>query len=625
MSLGPAAYVFAAVLAYRLLLLLRLTDSASLLPTGSDMQFYDAWATRITQGEFTDHHAFYGLPLYPYLLAVLFKCFGHNVFAPALLQIVCDSGTAALIYKISVSCLRDLDSIAGVGNVRLRSLSGANGWIIGVLGAGAWAGFVPAEAYSIVLMPTALGVFGFWLVVWSIVDTQCIFRLWKCLGLGIWIGLLATGSAIILSVTPLLLAAVFLKSEKLTPGFRSWMRIRSAALLVVGIGVGSAPCWLHNSFVAKDAVFLSAHGGINFWLGNNPEANGYPHFPAPLRTSQSEMLRDSITIAESAAGRALKTSEVSAYWSAKARAFIRAQPVAWLKLLGVKLRNFWSAFEYDDVGVIDRLREEAVIPPGLHFGLLAALAIPGICFAVVAFPVSRWVAAALLVQIFAILPVFVTERYRLPVVPGLAIFAAFGLGFMWWSIARLRVRQSAIFLLLVLGGIAIVSGHSSDPAVWALRFYNTGVRAFDRGDLESAGANLQRAYAYAPGSAELNVALGNLHMARHDPAAAAHSYHDALRVQPENVRALTNLATLYLEASAWSPAETLLHQALVENAQNAKLHYLLARALAGRGDYVAAQSEVARALEIAPQQPNFLALQDEIKRDASNAPVVTQP
>ena len=108
-------------------------------------------------------------------------------------------------------------------------------------------------------------------------------------------------------------------------------RIQAVGLLLVGVIVGTSPCWAHNCFVARDPVFLSAHGGINFWLGNNPEATGYPRFPG-LHAGQGQMLRDSIDQAEAAAGRSLKRSEVSRYWSAKARDYIAANLAPWLGL-----------------------------------------------------------------------------------------------------------------------------------------------------------------------------------------------------------------------------------------------------------------------------------------------------
>ena len=74
--------------------------------------------------------------------------------------------------------------------------------------------------------------------------------------------------------------------------------------------------------MARDPVFLSAHSGVNFWIGNNPVATGYPRFPPGLHAGQEAMLRDSITTAEKRAGRNLKRSEVSAFWSAQAAAWI---------------------------------------------------------------------------------------------------------------------------------------------------------------------------------------------------------------------------------------------------------------------------------------------------------------
>ena len=143
--------------------------------------------------------------------------------------------------------------------------------------------------------------------------------------------------------------------------------ISALVLLFLGAAAGTSPCWVHNCLIAGDRVFLSAHSGINFWIGNNPAANGYPRFPPGLRAGQAAMLQDSIDAAESAAGHPLKRGEVSRYWSAKTRDYIERYPLAWLRLLALKLRTFWSVFQYDDLSIITILRDQKVTFPGIYF------------------------------------------------------------------------------------------------------------------------------------------------------------------------------------------------------------------------------------------------------------------
>src|ERR1041385_3871033 len=347
-SLGPVHFLFAAVFLFRLVVLLRLATSPLLLPSGSDMQFYDSWAKQMLHGHWTDHQAFYGLPLYPFLLAVLYRTFGYSPFVPGLFQACLDAGTAAVIYKITVRLL------TGDAN---SSRERAN--FAGILAAAGWCFFVPEQAYSAILMPTAAATFVFWLLVWQIIRTEAPPSPRRCCAYGLLLGFAAMGVAAILFLVPLFIAAIFVRQTKMAG------RAHAATLLIVGVIVGTAPCWIHNCFVARDPVFLSAHGGINFWLGNNPEATGYPRFPG-LHAGQGQMLRDSIDQAEASAGRSLKRSEVSRYWSAKARDYITANPGPWLKLLARKVANFWNAFEHDELGVIVNLREHRILFPGLH-------------------------------------------------------------------------------------------------------------------------------------------------------------------------------------------------------------------------------------------------------------------
>ncbi|HEY4758865.1 MAG TPA: hypothetical protein VIH43_09900, partial [Chthoniobacterales bacterium] len=299
----PLPYLFSAVLLVRLVALLHMAGSPFLIPNYGDMRFYDNWARRIVAGEIGEPLAFYGLPLYAYLLAAIYKLAGYGPFLPELLQACADAGTSVLLYQLAVRIFNQ------DGNTRVR------GEMIGILAALGWAFFEPAQAYAVILMPTSLFVFTFWLVVWLIVERDT-FPLPRILFfLGCLIGLIATGVATILFVTPLLLAAIFFKWRN-QEETKFWStRIIGILLLTSGLVCGTAPCWIHNYFLARDPVLLSAHSGVNFWIGNNPEANGFPKFPVGLHAGQASMLKDSINGAERAIGRPLKRSEVSAYWS----------------------------------------------------------------------------------------------------------------------------------------------------------------------------------------------------------------------------------------------------------------------------------------------------------------------
>ncbi|MFL6590212.1 MAG: hypothetical protein ACJ8M4_08570, partial [Chthoniobacterales bacterium] len=296
-SLGYSHYIFAATLLVRLISLSRLNSSPFLLPSGSDMQFYDDWARQILHGHWSDHRAFYGLPLYPFALAVLYGLFGFSHFVPALIQACLEAGTAVLIFKMSVRTFEVTTSSLSRDDRKSKAGRLDTAKIAGIAAAAGWIFFVPAQAYSIIVMPTAASVFIFWYLVWEILGPSSNPSPRRSLGLGLLIGFAAMAVATSLVAIPLALVAQFARWRA-----GQSRRLMAPSMLLAGVIVGSSPCWIHNLAVARDPVFLSAHGGINFWLGNNPDATGYPRFPG-LHAGQSQLLRDSIGQAEAATGR----------------------------------------------------------------------------------------------------------------------------------------------------------------------------------------------------------------------------------------------------------------------------------------------------------------------------------
>jgi Tfp pilus assembly protein PilF len=567
------------------------------------MHFYDDWAQRILNGQLTDHLAFYGLPGYAYLLAALYKIVGYGPFIPALLQALLDAGTAVLIYKVSVGIF------SGTGLRRAQ--------IAGVLAAVGWAFFVPAQTYAVILMPTAWALFIFWLILWRIISRKNAPKGWQALILGLLVGLTATAIASILFLIPLVVSAILLKPATSIHS-RLGTRISALVLLFLGAAAGTSPCWVHNCLIARDRVFLSAHSGINFWIGNNPAANGYPRFPPGLRAGQAAMLQDSIDAAESAAGHPLKRGEVSRYWSAKTRDYIKRHSAAWLRLVALKFRAFWSAFQYDDLSIITILREQRVTFPGIYFGLVATLALPMMLLLWNTAPLSRWITAAIILHLLALLPVFTTERYRLPIVPGLLVFAAFGLITFFNNLVAGKFNSVISYGALLTVSTVFVSWPQKDPSLWALDAYNSGWQALESNNLPLAEKKLAVAYAYVPGNSETNFALGNLRLAQNHTEQAESFYRAVLAIDPQHKGALNNLGVVALEEKRWRDAQSFFLAALKQEPRNPKTHYLLARAQLKQGNIARARAEIEVALQLKPNQPEFLALQMEISKDSNN-------
>lgn len=614
-SLGAAHYIFAIVFFVRLIVLVRLTASPLLLPARGDMHFYDEWARRILQGHLTDHLAFYGLPLYAYLLALIYKLVGYGPFVPGLLQACLEAGTAVIIYKLGGRVFSTPPPTEAQNNDidLLGRLRQSRGHLIGIIAALGWAFFTPAQAYAVILMPTVGLVFAFWLLVWLVVRRDLAPSRLACFGYGLFMGFAAMGVATILFLLPLILGAVFLKpAPAVSRAFIS--KAVAAVLLLLGVGIGTSPCWIHNCFIARDPVFLSAHSGVNFWIGNNPLATGYPRFPPGLRAGQAAMLEDSISQAEVVAGHSLKRSEVSAYWSAEAKNYISGRFGDWLKLVARKLRNFWSAFQYDDLSIITNLREQGVVLAGIYFGLVATLAIPGMLFGWWAAPRSRWVIAAILLSMVALMPVFITERYRLAAVPGLLIFAAFGLSVLWQSLRVNQLQTATLYLALLVGSAVFVAWPQRDASLWALDAYNSGWQALESNNLDLADKKLAIAYAYVSDNTEIVFALGNLRLAQSNPDAAAAFYRAALAIDPKHKGALNNLGVLELERGRYGDAELWFQRARDVDPRNAKTYYLLAKTFLAESNRPAATSAIEKAIKLNPTQPQFRVLSEEIQR-----------
>lgn len=513
---APAVFILALTLTQRLTTTWQLAHSPYGAPVTGDMRFYAEWARRIADGQLTDFHAFYGQPLYAYLLGALFWLVGFQPVVVGILQGLLDAATALLIYHIAQLAF---------------PATPKNGRVVGVIAAIGWTFFAPSMAYSGLVIPASWTVFAWWLCVWWLLARSGNARLaeWFCIAL--FAGVVAMMSATILFVVPFFAAHAISRRSA-----------AAAVAIMAGVLIGTAPAWVHNAFIARDPVFISAHSGLNFWIGNNPEANGYPRVPRELPSEQAALLEQSIKVAEAAAGRPLARSAVSAFWSDKARDYIHAQPGHWARLVAVKARNFWKGFEYDDLSSITALRDAGMVPPGLSFGLIAALGLPGLALAFRLHD-ARAIAFAVLLQMLALLPVFVNERYRLAAAPGLLLLSAFFIAELWRHFASARWSCAALAVGAVGVSTWFVTISPGDRALWSLNDYKTARRHIIAGEFELGEMRMRVALEAMLGPQHLAgaIATGFAEIAHEqlqtgDRTGASATLHAALRINPADER-----------------------------------------------------------------------------------------
>ena len=95
--LPSAAVVFAVALLLRLIHLWQLRRSPFFEVLMGDAQSYHEWARRIAGGEWVGRDVFYQAPLYPYFLGVIYAAIGESPIAVRLVQAIVGSASCALL------------------------------------------------------------------------------------------------------------------------------------------------------------------------------------------------------------------------------------------------------------------------------------------------------------------------------------------------------------------------------------------------------------------------------------------------------------------------------------------------------------------------------------------------
>ena len=608
-----------------------------------DAEEYDAWARRIAAGDWFGSEVFYQTPLYPYLLAVIYKVVGH-----------------------SLGAVRVIQALFGATSCVLLAVAGRQ-WLtprVGMIAAGLLAVYPEAIFFDGLIQKPAVDL----LLTCGLLAALGTFvsrprrRFLIIAGLAIGAFVLNRENALVLLPVVIVWIALFFRRESRAK------RATWAALVVAGAAAVVLPVGARNFAISGEFLISTSQFGPNFYIGNHAGASGGYESLIPGRGNAKFERADATDLAQRALGRRLSPGEVSAYWFDRALADIRRDPWSWIRLMGRKALLVINAREIVDTESMSEYAEFSTLLriARVHsFGILLALAVAGAWITR-----ARWrelgLLYAIVVAVLASVALFfVFSRYRYPVVPvlllfeGAAISALLTAPFAWraWRVpAALAAAVGVVsYLPLIAAGsethfnialqlsklgrnaeaiplleraLELIPG---DPEV-RLRL---GALRLEMGDVNGAIADLQLAVTNAPDWAEAHDALGRaLHAAgRRDEALselatavgmqpdaaplrlsyglllwtadrkdeAIEQYRIAVRLRPDDPAGHNNLGLALHQTGRAAEAITSYQAALRLKADYAEAHSNFAALLMATGDLTGAREHFSKAVAIQPK------------------------
>jgi tetratricopeptide (TPR) repeat protein len=550
-----------------------------------DAHGYDEWARRIAGGEWMGRDVFYQAPLYPYFLGVIYATIGHSLLAVRVIQAVIGAGSCALLALAGERFFR-----ASPPNTE-RSRSKSVGLIAGI----GLAIYAPAIFFDGLLQKSVLDLFFLSLSLWlmsRLLDDRADRRLWLALGA-------AMGALSLTRENALVFVGVILAWCLI--GSNVSVRLRHAAALVLGLAIVLLPVAIRNYAVGGGFYLTTSQFGPNFFIGNNPNADGTYMSLRFGRGAPEYERQDATELAEHATGRTLTPSEVSTYWTDRALDFITAHPGQWLTLVGRKLALLLNATEMLDTESQESYAEWSW-PLKLggwfgHFGVLVPLAALGMLLSWRERRRIGLLYALTAIYAVSVLMFYVFARYRLPLVALFMLFAAAALsqttvfatsfgGVFSKRDGRSGISaSSAVSALIVLIVAAVLSNWPllSKPLMMAITETNLAVELQAEGRPRDAVTHYQRAIAMQPDYAPAYNNLGVAQRASGEVDNAIASYRQAMAIRPEYPDAHYNLANALLDKNKAEEAAEHFRIALKSIPDSAGVSNNLGIALAAEG------------------------------------------
>lgn len=518
--------LFALSFGLRLVFLNQVKDSPLYLPVvpGTDQYNFYRIGMGIAQGDIIGHEVYTSPPLYGYFLGGLFSLLGRGFYPIRLFQILIGSLSCLLIYLIAKRLFnRYVAIVAG-------SISALYGIFL---------------FYEVSFLGSFLVIFTLLASLYLVILSRR--RYWLLIPSGIFLGLSILGRPNLLLVPPGVILWLLIWE-----GSKGKVALKNSVYFLMGLFIIIAPVTIRNYCLSRDFILITSHGGINFFIGNNPQADGTYKVPQQMGGTQKDALDFAERVAKQEMGRDIPLSQISNYWYKKGLNFILTQPGAYLKLLLRKISLFWHSYEIPlETNYYFARRFSSVLKlPLFTFFLISPLALLGIILTLKENKAEvRLILIVLLLIFISVVLFYVTSRYRLPCVPLAIILASFSI---MRILSELRKRNLKWMLgyLPLLAILFLLTGSSlfkPGNFNFAISYYNLGNYFKRKGDLERAAQEYRRAIQSDPTMAVAHFDLGNVLAYEGKTAEAIHHYHRVISLDPSYTEAYINLGVLYLK------------------------------------------------------------------------------
>lgn len=506
-----------------------------------DAATYWEWAERIAGGALVGETPFLSAPLYPYLLGLI-RAVGGGLVTVYVVQLIVHLATAGLIGWIG----------------RARFGSG-----VGLLATGLFLLATEPAFDSTRLLHSTLQLVLVALFWAQLIRLQQGSSLRGCVAAGALLGLNC------LANPPMMLLIVLATAWVLVQA-REWgRRIAQAGVFLATALVITGVATLHNWLACGEFIPVSAHAGITFRQGNTPRSQG---IYTPLRgisTEREQMYKDVVRVYKRETGKPLRWRDVDAYFRDQGLEYWRSDPVGALKLAGRKLYLFLTARYVNDIytpigefksGLATWLVRLSPLPTALLMGpalvgLLVMLRRP-VRYA------PEWM--LVVVPLFVAVVFMYSPRYRIPVVPVLAVAAAWALvrAVHWrrhwrWSIGVVGAVAASLVLGVVDRGVDV---GALDLELARLRF-QLGCALEEQGKAEEAIEQFRQALRPDVARPRVRLRLGRALLRLDRVEQACEEFRTAYRLKPNDPRVAYGLADVLLRQRLVGEADDVLKAA----------------------------------------------------------------